>query len=212
MKNIILLHRDEPRIKTVDVYRLLGYNEHRSLKKVIHCNLEGFQKLGDIVHESFKPEVGSLGGRPNESYLINLHQFILLITLAKSTATNKEIRYKIIADVLNGFKNSSVFSVFELIKTMDVEDLDPNMYVYVVKESVSGRYKIGISKDPTRRVKELNVGNPEPLVLIHAYQARDAHYKSESLAHSLFSSHRLEREWFDSYIDLALLPSYAVAS
>jgi len=77
----------------------------------------------------------------------------------------------------------------------------------VAQEPVSKRYKIGISSCPERRIKELNVGNPEALILVHAYQAREK-YQSENLAHNTFSDKRLKGEWFKSNIELNQLPSF----
>jgi len=97
-------------------------------------------------------------------------------------------------------------TIVNLVSSLDTHDLPVDRFVYVARESVSGRYKIGISKDPERRVKELNIGNPEELVLVHHYKATEDGHLSETLAHALFEEHRLRSEWFDKGISLALLP------
>lgn len=102
--------------------------------------------------------------------------------------------------------DKNFIDLWETLRTMDVSDLPPDRYVYVARESVTGRYKIGISINPVERVKQLNVGNPEQLELIHYYQANEAGYLSERAAHEVYEDHRLHGEWFDKNIDLTLLP------
>ena len=96
------------------------------------------------------------------------------------------------------FANFDKITIAELIATFDAEDLPPDRFVYVARESKSGRYKVGISKDPSARVKTLNVGNPEYLELIAAYKATEPGHLSETKAHLQLEQHRLRGEWFSS--------------
>lgn len=195
----------EPRVLTSSIYEKLGYRSHAQLKEVINEFKSDFESLGSLPC-SKSITTSTLGGRPSESYELNLNQFLLLITLVKATPENKNLRRKVVTDMINGFLSSSIFSTVSVLKELDV-DLEEDAYIYVAKEEISGRYKIGISKDPKRRIAKLNTGNPEQLVLVHAYLASDG-VDSERAAHVLFDDNRLKGEWFDSNIDLSLLPSY----
>ena len=67
-------------------------------------------------------------------------------------------------------------------------------YVYVIQDINSGLYKIGITIDPDRRLKELGVGNSSILISCEYYpNARDI----EKNAHKRYSEFRLpQTEYF----------------
>lgn len=99
--------------------------------------------------------------------------------------------------------------IMDMIKGMDIDiPAVDDLFVYVAKEMSSGRHKIGISKNPEERVRQLNVGNPEPLELVHAYLATEQGHKSERIAHGLYEGEKLRSEWFGKDIELDRLPSY----
>jgi hypothetical protein len=195
----------ENRISSIDVYRLFGYKEHRNLKEIISKHIDDFNKVGEL-RVSTVP-CGNKGGRPSEVYLLTLGQALLLSGLVKNSS--KSNKADILTTLVNAYENSSLTAALEIIKNIDIEDDIADRYVYVAKESESGRYKIGISSNPEKRIKQLNTGNPERLVLVHAYLASESGYKSELLAHKTYEKNRLSGEWFDSSIDISLLPSYA---
>lgn len=94
----------------------------------------------------------------------------------------------------------AIESVMDIIKGIDIDDHDS--YIYVMRESESGRYKVGISKDPERRLKQLNTGNPEKLSIVYCYLAING-FKDESKAHSILSKYSIKNEWFDGDADLS---------
>ena len=59
-----------------------------------------------------------------------------------------------------------------------------------------GRYKIGIAKDPSQRIKQLQTANPDKLEIIETYYSENAS-KIESSLHYQYSYARQEGEWFD---------------
>lgn len=190
---------NEPYVRSVDIWQVLGYAEHRLLIRVLtkHAGV-----LGHLSTEVCKPERGSKGGRPEKTYLLNERQFLLTALLASATGA------KIKSAVVDGLLNKSVREVIEMVTSIDLEDIPPDRYVYVAQEAGSGRYKIGISKDPNRRIKELNIGNPEQLKLIHYFKSNGNKYESETLTHKMYAAHRLRSEWFDTTINLNLLEGY----
>lgn len=194
----------ENRITTDKLFKVFGYKEHRNIKELISSHIDSFSYFGEVRLISVGR--GPSGGRPLEVYAINLEQALFLCGMVKNSSSSNKT--KILRELIGAYSKSSLLSILNLISSMDVSELDPERFVYVARESISGRYKIGISKDPERRVKELNIGNPEELELVHFYKATESGYKSESLAHALFEKERLRSEWFDSSIDISLLPSY----
>jgi hypothetical protein len=62
--------------------------------------------------------------------------------------------------------------------------------------------KIGRSKDPVKRLKQLQTGNPNKLKLIASFEGLGW---KEKIIHEHLSMHRLEGEWF-SYECIGDLP------
>ena len=205
MKSLSFVKQDKIHgvyVRSVDIWQGLGYAEHRMLKVIIQRHSEK-DVLGKVAYEEQKPEKGGKGGRPEKTYLLTERQFLIVALMAvKHGAKLKGI-------IVDGLIGKSVKEAINIISSMDIEDLPPDRYVYVAQESESGRYKIGISKDPERRIKELNIGNPEQLKLIHYFKSNGNKYESETLTHKMYEAHKLRSEWFDTAIDLNLLEGYS---
>jgi hypothetical protein len=69
-------------------------------------------------------------------------------------------------------------------------------YVYFVRAVGTGRYKIGLSDHPAKRIVEMQVGSPIELELVHKVECRDA-AKSERRVHNVAKPFRSHGEWFD---------------
>jgi len=67
--------------------------------------------------------------------------------------------------------------------------------VYLIRAN-DGRYKIGIAKDPKHRIRQLQTGNSDQLVLIETYQSENAS-RIEKALHNRYSYVRNVGEWFD---------------
>lgn len=72
-------------------------------------------------------------------------------------------------------------------------------FIYLIQSLESGYYKIGVSKHPQQRVRELQTGNASELRLINTYQSEYAH-KIEKTLQRRYSYLRREGEWFDMSI------------
>lgn len=66
-------------------------------------------------------------------------------------------------------------------------------YVYLLK--CGNHYKIGQSKKPRTRLKQLRTGSPHPIEVVHTL--RTPHFRQvEQMLHRRFASKRGEGEWF----------------
>jgi len=65
--------------------------------------------------------------------------------------------------------------------------------IYILESD--GFYKIGVSTDVDKRVKELQVGNPHKIECIFARWVPEA-YDVEKELHSMFKEHVVSGEWF----------------
>ena len=101
------------------------------------------------------------------------------------------------ASVMLCEKIASLDSLLEALDDFDVPDDLPDMYVYAIREAETGRIKIGISKDPAERLKQLQVGNSQELELV-AYKKAENRFSDERAAHLINSDSHIRGEWFEA--------------
>lgn len=85
MNGLVTIKNDVPVVSTADIYKRLGYSDHRNLKETIEKHIESFAEFGVMRFETVK-QAGEKGGRPTKVYLLNEEQFTLLAMLMKNTA------------------------------------------------------------------------------------------------------------------------------
>jgi len=73
--------------------------------------------------------------------------------------------------------------------------LKPGKYIYLIQLGDTEIYKIGISNDPHRRIKQLQSKCPIPLKLIFTNFGHDYEF-AEKYLHSHFRHQRIKGEWF----------------
>lgn len=71
------------------------------------------------------------------------------------------------------------------------------MFVYLIQSRETGLYKIGVGKNPKKRLSQLQTGNGGELRLIDQYQSNDYAFKIERTLHRHNIHDRKEGEWFD---------------
>lgn len=83
-------------------------------------------------------------------------------------------------------------------------------YVYLMKDTANGRYKIGMSKKPEYRERTLQSEKPEiTLICSKMYSSRDEARKIEKELHQRFKNNRIRGEWFNlSYSDVEYAKRY----
>lgn len=68
-------------------------------------------------------------------------------------------------------------------------------HIYVI--GCGNRIKIGYSNDPDKRLKQLQTGASDQMVLEWVQERADAH-KLEKHLHRTFSKHKIFGEWFNA--------------
>jgi hypothetical protein len=78
-------------------------------------------------------------------------------------------------------------------------------YIYIIG-SDNPPYKIGISKNPERRLKNLQTGHPYKLKIWELRKTESKKTKLlESVIHKHLDSYRMSGEWFDISLEQAIL-------
>ena len=123
------------------------------------------------------------------------------LALTLITSYTHDIRFKV-------FTKLNLVSVLDLLSDIDASGLSSDQYVYVAVERVSGRYKIGISKHPHKRVEDLSRMHPEGLDLVSVYRANEEGRLSEKLVHDALSRWRLNGEWFSKDTPISTIQTH----
>ena len=76
-------------------------------------------------------------------------------------------------------------------------------FVYLIRSLEEGYFKIGVSKNPKKRLKQLQTGNSSELELLGEYSSEYAH-KIEKTLHNMHTHSKKEGEWFDIPLTEAL--------
>jgi hypothetical protein len=74
------------------------------------------------------------------------------------------------------------------------------MFVYLIFNEDTGQYKIGVSKNPERRLREEQTASPGRLAIHSRWQSKYP-YKVETLLHAYFREDHAAGEWFNLGID-----------
>jgi len=68
--------------------------------------------------------------------------------------------------------------------------------IYCISEGENGLYKIGVTKCPTYRINDLQMGNPRKIYLNFYIECSDVRDK-EKVIHDRFGEKHIRGEWFD---------------
>lgn len=91
-------------------------------------------------------------------------------------------------------------SLDELLAALDAFDVPEecsDMYVYAIQNTTTGNIKLGISRNPEQRLKQLQTGNDCTLKLV-AYKKAENKFKDETTLHYNYSSAHVRGEWFNN--------------
>jgi hypothetical protein len=70
------------------------------------------------------------------------------------------------------------------------------MYIYLIESLETGQFKIGLSKNPNKRINTLQTGNGGELKLIYTFKTNYPN-KLERYLHNIFSHENTIGEWFN---------------
>ena len=132
-----------------------------------------------------------------QSYpIFNLPLSVAITYLAR---VSKELGVKIMGEAL---KSSSVATeVLKALQDFEVPDDLPGLYVYAIRNTVTGNVKLGISRNPEARLKQLQTGNDCRLELV-AMRPAAARFADEKALHNANAHARLSGEWFDGSVSI----------
>lgn len=117
--------------------------------------------------------------------------YSLILTSRKPEA--KTFKKWITSEILPSLRETH--NLIEALNNFEVPDDIPDMYVYAIKNTDTGNIKLGISKNPEQRLKQLQTGCDGKLELI-AYRKADNGYRDELQLHHENNQYAIHGEWF----------------
>jgi Rha family phage regulatory protein len=183
---LVIVHEGQAVVSTVDIAKHFKKNHFDILKAV--RNLECSE---EFIKDNFIESTYSNGGRNYPCYLLTIKGFIFLTSAF--TGSNLSLIREELCNTLD--KVQDAHKLFEALKNFEIPEDLPDMYIYVIQEEVSKAFKIGISKNPQARLKQLQTGNSSKLSLIYTTKA-ESRFQDELELHKLFEEYKLQGEWF----------------
>lgn len=101
-------------------------------------------------------------------------------------------------------------SVINALNEFEIPDDLPDMYIYAIRESETGRIKLGISKNPNERLRQLQTSNSQKLELI-AYKKAVNRFSDEKEMQIKNNKYHIRGEWFKPEVDISSIYDVACA-
>ena len=93
-------------------------------------------------------------------------------------------------------KLDALDQILNAIRDFEVPEECADMYVYAIRNTTTGSIKLGISRNPEQRLKQLQIGNDCALELV-AYRKAENRFQDETALHYAHSAAHIRGEWFD---------------
>lgn len=124
--------------------------------------------------------------------IINESGLYSLILASRKPSANRFKKW-ITSEILPSLRETH--NLIEALNNFEVPDDIPDMYVYAIKNTDTGNIKLGISKNPEQRLKQLQTGCDGKLELM-AYRKADNGYRDELQLHHENNQYAIQGEWF----------------
>ena len=167
----------EPLFVGKDVCAVLGYKDPTTAMKQ-HC--KGVKKLHPILD--------SLGRTQEVRVLTDVDALRMMLH------GNMKISESLQTIILSQIRDCK--QILEAIRDFEVPEECADMYVYAIRNTTTGNIKLGISRNPEQRLKQLQTGNDCALELV-AYRKAENRFQDETSLHYAHSAAHIRGEWFD---------------
>ena len=142
--------------------------------------------------EVLKKDAGVFAGIYKDAYgrdkaCFNLPKLEALTLLAKY----KPEIVSVVAEKLD-----TLDQILNAIRDFEVPEECADMYVYAIRNTTTGNIKLGISRNPQQRLKQLQTGNDCALELVACRKAENR-FQDETALHHKHEAAHIRGEWFD---------------
>lgn len=160
-------------------------SRHDSVKRTIE------RLMSNNVISGYAPkEAVNQNNQTYSEYLLNKRDSFIVVAKVSPQHIGKVI------DAW-GRTQQSLDELLAALDAFDVPEECSDMYVYAIQNTTTGNIKLGISRNPEQRLKQLQTGNDCTLKLV-AYKKAKNKFKDETTLHYNYSSAHVRGEWFNN--------------
>lgn len=163
-------------ISSVRIAELLG-RVHRDV-------LRDIRNMKEVEGEWFESEYISLQNKKTPCMEMSWECAAIVISKCSKNGRREVIRF------------AGEMAIQKAINSMDVdESVDAELFVYAMRDEISGNIKIGVSKNPSLRLKQLQTGCPGRLSIV-ACRRSVGGFCEELEIHKMNAKIGIRGEWF----------------
>lgn len=178
-------------VQTVDARALHEFLEvGRDFSSWIKDRIDtyGFVEGQDFFFRESESTEGR-GGHNRKDYALTIEAARAIASAEKNEKGKQFLRFMAARSVITPRE------LMDLIADVDLPDA-PDLFVYAIREQDTGHLKLGISKDPEERLRQLQIANSSRLEIV-AIRPAPNRFSDEAAIHKLAGQYRIHGEWFD---------------
>jgi hypothetical protein len=199
MNSIVTVERGELMTDTQIIAKALD-TKHAYVMRVVEQFLEDFPDLRGATDNPKNRaqiifEYRNYRGHDYKVALLNSTAAFLLLTRIDSAKKSHRM-----LDLVTALSKSSELSkiLLDALENFEVpDDLPSDLFVYAIQNTETGSVKLGISRNPEQRLKQLQTGNDCKLELIQFRRAKNG-FADEVAMHFANKQRHIRGEWFSS--------------
>lgn len=186
MENLVSIHDGEARMSTLLIAQGFG-RRHEQVVRLIRKYADTFEIISTLNTNKIHTK-----GTPFKEHLLTEPQCMFLSSLLVNSP--KAIRFK--AQIAKAFAETKniITAVGKALEDFDFDGIT-DRYVYAAKDN-NGNIKIGITRDPQLRLKQLNAAHATNLEFVYVKKAEGERYQDETKLHKAAAAHHIKGEWF----------------
>jgi len=169
--------------------KIMG-KKHGEVARIIRKLLVVDGDFSKEVHE-FSQEYR--GNNYSAYKLTTLASMIVLSSLTSDKA--RHLKRAIFSSMSSAIGLEHIKSLIEAIDNFEIPDDLCDLSVYAIRNEATGAIKLGISRNPEARLKQLQTGCDGILVLV-AVKHAPQRFADEAILHEKYESKRIRGEWF----------------
>jgi len=188
MESLVEIRDGRPVITSRKIAELFGKEHRNVLQAIRNLVAQGESNPRNFVQRDFK----DAKGRVHPEYVVT-EAGALMLVLGFTGPRMREAKTKLVAALERQFGDSQ--AVLDALAEFEMPDDLPDMYLYVIRNIQTGNLKVGISKCPAERLKQLQVGNDGELELVATRRAGNR-FADETKAHKNLAGSHVRGEWY----------------
>lgn len=175
----------------VDVCNAIGILNARSTTSRLDDDVKKLVDYSTCNIDMYSTKLSQLNPGQKITIINELGLYNLILSSRKSSA--KSISKEILLQI------KDYTSIIRALSDFEIPNDLPDMFVYAIRNTVTKNIKLGISRNPQERLKQLQTGNDCKLEIVAIREAKNR-FADESALHNSNNSFLIRGEWFSEEV------------